>query len=151
VSTPHKKYGRKRKFCLIGLLVVLAIISGTWQPKIGIDLPRRNEQIARIEIAELGGGLLLFYFDIGRYPSSSEGLKSLAHNHSNLDSWRGPYLTRDLKKDSWGNPYIYYCPGRHGDYDLLSCGADRVEGSADDVVGYAKSARLRFAVGRTKE
>ena len=109
-----------------------------------------KEQIARIESAELGSGLLLFYFDVGRYPTSNEGLKSLANNHYNLDSWRGPYQTRDLKKDPWGNPYIYYCPGQHGDYDLLSCGADGVEGSADDVVSYAKSGELRFAAGRVK-
>jgi general secretion pathway protein G len=134
MSTERKTYGRKKKFSLIWLHVVLAIMSGTWQPKIAIELPKNKEQIARIEIVELGGGLLLFYFDVGRYPTSSEGLEAIAHNPCNLDSWKGLYLTKDLPKDPWGKPYIYRCPGQHDDYDLLSCGADGVEGSDDDVV-----------------
>ncbi|HXX80282.1 MAG TPA: type II secretion system protein GspG, partial [Thermodesulfovibrionales bacterium] len=30
--------------------------------------------------------------------------------------------------DPWGNPYIYVCPGLHGDYDVVSYGADGKEG-----------------------
>jgi general secretion pathway protein G len=133
MSAKHKGYGRKQKFSLIGLHVVLVIVSGTWQPKINYRLPRSKEQIARIEIAELGGSLILFYFDVGRYPTSTEGLEATAQNPSNLDSWRGPYRTEDLRKDPWGKPYIYRCPGQRGDYELVSCGPDGVEGSADDV------------------
>jgi len=50
MSGEHKRYGRKEKFCLIGLLVVLVILSGTWQPQINIELVKGKERIARIEI-----------------------------------------------------------------------------------------------------
>jgi general secretion pathway protein G len=133
MSAEHKKYGRKQKFSLIGLHVVLVIVRGTWQPKINNVLPRSKEQIARIEITELGGSLLLFYFDVGRYPTSSEGLEAIAHNLYNLGSWKGPYRTEDLPKDPWGKPYIYRCPGQHGGCYLASCGPDGVEGNADDI------------------
>ena len=53
MSGEHKRYGRKEKFFLIGLLVVLVILSGTWQPRINIELVKGKEQIARIEIKEL--------------------------------------------------------------------------------------------------
>ena len=136
MSGEHKRYGRKEKFCLIGLLVVLVILSGTWQPQINIELVKGKERIARIEIKELEGALQLFYFDVGRYPTSSEGLEAIVHNNRNLDSWKGPYRTKDLPRDPWGRPYIYRCPGLHGDYDLLSCGPDSVEGDADDIVNW---------------
>ena len=70
-----------------------------------------KEQIATIEIKELGGSLLLFYFDAERYPTPSEGLEALAYAPSNLDSWRGPYLTKDLSKDPWGKPLHLPLPG----------------------------------------
>ena len=38
MSAEHKRYGRKRKFFFIGLHVALVITSGTWQPKISIEL-----------------------------------------------------------------------------------------------------------------
>ena len=33
-----------------------------------------------------------------------------------------------MPKDPWGNEFIYLSPGVHGDYDLVSHGADGVPG-----------------------
>jgi hypothetical protein len=43
-----------------------------------------------------------------------------------------------LPIDPWGNPYIYYYPGKHNptSYDLLSAGPDGKEGTDDDVVNW---------------
>lgn len=40
-----------------------------------------------------------------------------------------------LKKDPWGNEYVYTNPGKYnkGDYDLFSKGPDGVAGNADDI------------------
>ncbi len=136
MSGNQQKNGRKRRFSFIGLLVALVILSGTWQPQINIELVRGKQQVTKIEIKELEGALQLFYFDVGRYPTSSEGLEAIVYKPRNLDSWKGPYVTKDLPKDPWRKPYIYRCPGRHGNYDLLSCGPDGVEGNADDIVSW---------------
>ena len=58
---------------------------------------------------------------------------------SNAKNWHGPYLDK-IPADPWGQPYIYYYPGKHSanSYDLLSVGPDGKEGTDDDVVSWAK-------------
>ena len=90
---------------------------------------RGRTQIAIIQIKELEGGLKLFHYDTGRHPTTSEGLFALVRNPNTGARWLGPYLQRaEIPRDPWDRPYLYRCPGRHGDYDLFSYGADGVEG-----------------------
>jgi len=130
----------ERGFSLIELIVVLVILgllAAVVAPKVYDKLAKGKEQIAKIQIKELEGALQLFSFDMGRYPSTSEGLDALVRNPGNLDSWKGPYLSKpDLPKDPWGKPYVYRCPGMHSDYDLFSFGPDGVEGGEDDVASW---------------
>ncbi len=114
---------------LIVVLVILGLLAAVVAPRVYDKLARGKEQIAKIQIKELEGALQLFSFDVGRYPNTSEGLDALVRNPGNLESWRGPYLGKtELPRDPWGKPYIYRCPGQHGDYDLFSYGPDGVEG-----------------------
>jgi general secretion pathway protein G len=129
----------ERGFSLIELIVVLVILgllAAVVAPRVYDKLAKGKEQIAKIQIKELEGALQLFSFDMGRYPTTSEGLDSLVHNPGNVESWRGPYLAKDLPKDPWGKPYIYRCPGQHGDFDIFSNGPDGVEGGEDDVTSW---------------
>src|SRR6059036_1718226 len=72
--------------------------------------PKKN--VAKLQMAELGGSLQLFYQDCGRYPTSREGLEALVRNPG-LGSWRGPYLNRGIvPKDPWKRDYVYRCPGQ---------------------------------------
>ena len=121
---------------LIVVLVILGLLAAVVSPNVYNKLAKGKEQIAKIQIKELEGGLQLFSFDMGRYPNSAEGLESLVRNPGNNDSWKGPYLAKDLPKDPWGHPYVYRSPGMHGDYDLFSCGADGVEGGDDDICSW---------------
>ena len=129
----------ERGFSLIELIVVLVILgllAAVVGPKVYDKLAKGKDQIAKIQIKELEGGLQLFSFDMGRYPSSAEGLEALIRNPGDNDSWKGPYMAKDLPKDPWGRPYVYRSPGMHGDYDLFSCGADGVDGGDDDICSW---------------
>jgi general secretion pathway protein G len=121
---------------LIVVLVILGLLAAVVAPNVYNKLAKGKDQIAKIQIKELEGGLQLFSFDMGRYPNSAEGLEALVRNPGNNDAWKGPYLAKDLPKDPWGHPYVYRCPGLHGDYDLYSCGADGVDGGDDDICSW---------------
>jgi general secretion pathway protein G len=125
---------RKVRSSAIGLLKILLVVliaglvSHLCVPKLG-DGGRSKSQMAGVIIKEFGGGLELFRFDIGREPSTEEGLAALIRNPGNLKRWRGPYLPRnEIPRDPWNRPYFYRCPGKHGHYDLFSYGADGLEG-----------------------
>jgi type II secretion system protein G len=80
-----------------------------------------------------------YYRDCGRYPTTAEGLAALVTNPG-APGWAGPYLT-EIPLDPWSNPYRFTSPGTHGDFDIVSFGADgRPGGSADneDVVSWAE-------------
>ena len=88
--------------------------------------------------ADIKGGLKSalgqYKADTGRYP---EGLQELIDKSTDATNWHGPYLDK-LLVDPWGNPYVYYCPGKHStnSYDLLSVGPDGKEGTDDDIVSW---------------
>ena len=87
----------------------------------------------------LGKALDQFRLDTGHYPTNEEGLISLVARPPNEPKWDGPYLTKDVPADPWGNPYVFKNPGEHGEYDLLSYGKDGKpggEGEAADVTNW---------------
>lgn len=127
---------RQRGFSLIELIVVLVIL-GLLATVVGPQVIRRlsegKRDIAKVQLAELEGALDLFRFDVGRYPTSGEGLQALIEG-GGIDNWGGPYLKKTtLPKDPWGRDYHYRSPGQYGpDYDLWCLGADGREGGEDD-------------------
>jgi len=63
----------------------------------------------------------------------------LRNNSSNIEKWKGPYLEKQIPLDPWNNKYQYKCPGEHGDFDILSYGADAQpggEGNNEDIVNW---------------
>ena len=80
-----------------------------------------------------------YRLDVGQYPSSEQGLLALRNAPQQAARWQGPYLKRDVPDDPWGRAYVYKRPGQHGEYDLVSLGADGQpggEGEAADVVSW---------------
>lgn len=74
-----------------------------------------------------------YKLDTGRYPSSELGLTALIIKPDIEASWCGPYLKKSVTpKDPWGREYIYTYPGEHGNYDIVSYGADGVNGGTGD-------------------
>ena len=85
-------------------------------------VPGKDKKTAKIQMEYISKALELFKTDTNRYPTTSEGLQALITNPG-TSGWRGPYI-RSVPKDLWRRPYIYKSPGLHGNYDLLSYGAD---------------------------
>lgn len=122
-------------FTLIELLVVMVIL-GLLAALVVPNYVRQGEKArikaARVQIENLGAALDTFRLDIGRYPTSQEGLEALRERPSGVDRWDGPYLKKEIPKDPWGNLYLYRSPGEKEPYELFSYGADGVAGGAGD-------------------
>jgi general secretion pathway protein G len=122
---------RERGITLIELVVVMVIIA-LFATIVGSRLIGRVERAkqvtAKSQIAEFESVLDMYRLDVGRYPSTQEGLQALQVKPSNVSNWDGPYLRKDVPLDPWGRAYTYRSPGQHGDYDLLSFGNDGAEG-----------------------
>jgi general secretion pathway protein G len=122
----EKKWHKERGFTLIEILVVMVIIAllaSLVAPRLFPKLGKGKQSTAKAQIELLGQALDQFRLDTGRYPTTQEGLGALVTNQ-NIENWEGPYLKKGLPNDPWGKPYIYQCPGQHGEYDLFSYGRD---------------------------
>ena len=133
---------RRSGFTLVEILLVVTIIgilAALVIPKIAGSSERARVTAAT---ADINGGIKSalgqYEVDNGFYPKS---LQDLIVQPSNAKNWHGPYFDPPkLPIDPWGNPYIYYFPGKHNvsSYDLLSVGPDAKEGTDDDVVNWGR-------------
>jgi general secretion pathway protein G len=139
-----KKNFNNNGFTLIELMVViviLGILAGLIVPRIMSRPEEARQAKAMIQIESLETTLKLYKLDNGSYPSTEQGLQALVEppEVGNLPrNWReGGYLEKGkIPKDPWNNEYIYLCPGTHGDYDIISYGADGEaggEGKNNDI------------------
>jgi general secretion pathway protein G len=132
------KKSKKEKsagFTLIELIVVVAIIgllAGLVVPQFIKQEEKATAKAVKAQIELLGTALDTFRLDVGRYPTTQEGLLALNQRPGGLDRWDGPYLKKEVPSDPWGKAYIYKSPGDHGPYDILSYGADGVPGGQDN-------------------
>ena len=120
---------RERGYTLMELLVVLAILgllTAIATPYVLHYLQTAKVKTARTEIFNIGAGLDMFKSDVGRYPTTREGLQALLKQPPEVENWAGPYVKKlDSFNDPWGHPYKYLSPGQHGEYDIYSYGPDK--------------------------
>jgi general secretion pathway protein G len=131
-------------FTLVEMLVVISIIGlimALVGPRVLNYLSESKTKTAKIQIQSFASSLDLFFLDVGRFPSSAEGLGALVQRPGSFSSWNGPYLKGTaVPADPWGHPYVYRAPGQHGAYDIISYGADGQEGgtgAAGDVTSWS--------------
>ncbi len=132
-----RRFDRKMSgFTLLELLVVMVIIgllAGYVGPKYFSQIGKSEVKAAKAQIDALGKAIDQYRLDVGRYPTTEEGLAVLVTKPANVPKWDGPYLTKGVPADPWGNPYVYKAPGTHGDYDLISLGKDGRPGGDGDA------------------
>ncbi len=126
------RFADRRGFTLIEIMVVmviLGILAGLIIPRIMGRPEEARRTKARIQIESIETALKLYKLDNGSYPTTEQGLQALVELPSVgklASAWReGGYLEKGrVPKDPWDSEYVYLCPGIHGDFDLVSYGAD---------------------------
>ena len=110
---------------LVLISVVLGVVGGNFIGK----GEKAKADAAKIEIGQIGQTLDLYKLEVGRYPSTQEGLQALIAAPAGVTNWNGPYWKRPtVPKDPWGNDYKYVSPAQNAPYEIISLGADGKEG-----------------------
>ena len=126
-------------FTLIELLVVLAILTmlaGLVGPRVLGMLGGAKSKTAAVQISEIEKALEVYKLDVGRFPTSEEGLDALVKKPGSANGWNGPYVKGGVPTDPWSHPYRYANPGANGGIDIVSLGADGApggDGENDDI------------------
>ena len=116
---------------LLVVLVILGLIMALVGPRVLGYLSSSRTRAASLQVSSFKSALDLYYLDVGRYPSKSEGLKALVERPGAVQGWNGPYLQQTtVPADPWGNPYQYAVPGTKGPYRIMSYGADGAAGGS---------------------
>jgi len=117
-------------FTLIEIMVVIIILGllvAIVAPKILGRTDDARITAAKLQIRQLEEALHLYKLDNGVYPSTEQGLDALVNKPSVGEipmHWREGGYAPKIPNDPWSHAYVYLSPGAHGDYDLLSYGAD---------------------------
>jgi general secretion pathway protein G len=126
---------RSAAFTLLELLVVMVILgllAAYVAPRYFGQVSKSEMRVAKAQIEAFAKALDQYRLDLGRYPTTEEGLAVLRVNPGNSPKWTGPYLQKDVPADPWGNAYVYRAPGEHGEFDLFSYGKDGRPGGSGD-------------------
>lgn len=135
------KHGARQRvratgFTLLELLVVIVIIgllAAYVGPKYFAQLGKSEVTVAKAQMEAFDKSLDTFRLDVGRYPTSEEGMAALMTAPPTAAvKWNGPYLKKGVPADPWGNPYQYRSPGAKGEYELLSLGKDGQPGGTGE-------------------
>lgn len=118
-------------FTLIELLVVLVILgllAGVVGPNVLKQLGGAKTKTTKVQVRDLEQAVEMYKLDVGRYPTSSEGLLALVEKPGSADGWNGPYLKSGVPKDPWKYDYHYANPGSRAEIDIFSLGQDAAQG-----------------------
>lgn len=124
----------QKGFTLIEIMVVvviLGILASVIAPRIMDNPDKARVSKAKHDINALESALDVYRLDNFVYPTTDQGLEALVAPPTTSPeppNWKqGGYIKR-LKKDPWGNDYLYLNPGQQGEIDIYSLGADAAPG-----------------------
>jgi len=142
IARPQSQQG----FTLLEMIVVLVIIGlimGLVGPSLFNQADKAKVQTAGTQIKMLKGSLLTYRLDVGRMPTTNEGLvvlKQPPSDEAKKPFWKGPYIDGDIPLDPWNNAYKYDAQASTNGqpFSLYSYGADGVQGGEgyNTDVGY---------------
>lgn len=115
---------------MIGLAII-AIIASIAVPNLMSRLDQAKVSATKAEMASIVTALNMYKLDNGHYPSTSQGLKALVERPTGTpaaNNWAQEGYLRKLPKDKWNNDFLYIAPGSNGPFDIISYGADGIDG-----------------------
>jgi len=129
-------YRRKKQagFTLIEIMVVIVIIgilASVVVPRVMDNPDKARTAKAKHDIQALESALDIYRLDNFTYPTTDQGLEALTTKPSGSPepkNWKNGGYIKKLRKDPWGNDYLYMHPGQHGEVDIYSLGADGAPG-----------------------
>ena len=126
----HRRTSGMTLIEILVVLVLLAVITGIVAGNFIGKGEKAKADAARIEIGQIAQTLDLYKLEVGRYPTTQEGLQALIAAPTGVANWNGPYWKKNsVPKDPWGNEYKYTSPASNGaPYEIMSYGADGREG-----------------------
>ena len=131
----RRSVGNQDGFTLLELLVVMVIIgllASFVGPRYFSQIGKSEVKSAKAQLDALEKALDQYRLDLGKYPSTEQGLVALVSRPANEAKWDGPYLKKTVPPDPWGNQYTYKFPGEHSEFDLWSFGRDGQPGGAGE-------------------
>jgi general secretion pathway protein G len=133
----RKRFRKSKGFTLIEMLVVvliLAILAALIVPRVVNRTGDAKRAKAASDVATLSSLLQQYRVDTDTFPNTEQGLNALRVAPSGVNGWRGPYTSKELPADPWGNEYTYESPGTNGeDFVIISYGADGAPGGEGDA------------------
>jgi general secretion pathway protein G len=128
---------RKEKVSIVTLFAVAAIAWLAYQVtrESGFLWMSQREAARIFTQTTCRRALEQFRADLGRYPTSMEGLSALIRSPMSNARWRGPYIEAPaISRDPWSREYCYRLVERSDGvtFEVFSLGQDGVV-SKDDV------------------
>ena len=115
----------------LALLSALALFFVFARSFIFVENDQSRITVTRAEISHLERSLGIFHLDNGFYPTTKQGLSALVVKPEvppePLKYDKKGYINK-VPKDGWKRDFIYRSPGQHGDFDIISFGADGKKG-----------------------
>lgn len=119
---------QEKGFTLLEIMVVLVIIgvlAAMVAPRFIERADEAKVEATRAQMQNIAQAMNLYRLQNGQYPSSAEGIQALVTSGKS-----GKRYLDSLPKDAWGGAFVYLAPGVHGDFDILSYGADGKAGGS---------------------
>src|SRR2546430_16746725 len=107
MKTKPNQMLRRQAFTLVEMLlvlVILATLAAIVIPKMAGRSKQAQVTAAKTQINSLDSTIEAFEVDNGYFPKN---LDALFNPPSNSPNWKGPYLSKAIPNDPWGNPYVY--------------------------------------------
>jgi general secretion pathway protein G len=125
---------------ILAVIIIIGVLGAVILPNVTGQGEKAKASAAKTDLAQLSTELDLFKLEVGRHPTSQEGLDALLKNPGGIPNWNGPYTKKKEMKDPWSNDYKYTSPGANGQpFEIKSLGADGKEGGEGPNADIVKS------------
>lgn len=117
------------------VVVIISLVTGVIGVNVFGSLKDASNKTCRTQIKNLEEGVELYHLSHHRYPSTGEGLAALT-----ASTPQSAAVLKEIPLDPWQKPFVYIQPGSHNtdSFDIMSYGADQVEGGGDDITNWSK-------------